>query len=192
VLYVVRPHTEDLHDYRGYAGSILGGSLSKGQKVKVLPAELETTIEKIEKDQFEVQHANYFEPIIVHLKDDMDVSRGNWIVPLEDSIHSTKEVKAILLWMDNAPFQTGQKLLLQQNSFITKAKISEIITKININDFSRLESDNVLQLNELGEVLIKTAENLYYDFYSENHNTGSFILINENTSSTVGAGIIIN
>jgi sulfate adenylyltransferase subunit 1 (EFTu-like GTPase family) len=93
--------------------------------------------------------------------------------------------------MENAPFQTGQKLLLQQNSFITKAKISEIITKININDFSRSESDNVLQLNELGEVFIKTAENLYYDYYLENHNTGSFILINENTNSTVGAGIII-
>jgi sulfate adenylyltransferase subunit 1 len=191
VQYVIRPQTEDLHDYRGYAGSILGGSLSKGQKVKVLPAELETTIEKIEKDQLEVQQANYLEPIIVHLKDDIDVSRGNWIVPIEDSIHSTKEVKAILLWMDNSPFQTGQKLILQQNSFITKAKISEIITKININDFSPMESDNVLQLNELGEILIKTAENLNYDFYSENHNTGSFILINENTNSTVGAGIII-
>lgn len=191
VQYVVRPQTDVLHDYRGYAGSILGGNLSKGQKVKILPAELETIVEKIEKDQSEIQNANYLDPIIVHLKDDIDVSRGNWIIPIEDSIQSTKEVKAILLWMDNAPFQTGQKLLLQQNSFITKAKISEIITKININDFSRSESDNVLQLNELGEVFIKTAENLYYDYYSENHNTGSFILINENTNSTVGAGIII-
>ena len=191
VQYVVRPQTDVLHDYRGYAGSILGGNLLKGQKVKILPAELETIVEKIEKDQSEVQKANYLDPIIVHLKDDIDVSRGNWIIPIEDSIQSTKEVKAILLWMDNAPFQTGQKLLLQQNSFITKAKISEIITKININDFSRSESDNVLQLNELGEVFIKTAENLYYDYYSENHNTGSFILINENTNSTVGAGIII-
>jgi sulfate adenylyltransferase subunit 1 len=191
VQYVVRPQTDVLHDYRGYAGSILGGNLSKGQKVKILPTELETIVEKIEKDQSETQNANYLDPIIVHLKDDIDVSRGNWIIPIEDSIQSTKEVKAILLWMDNAPFQTGQKLLLQQNSFITKAKISEIITKININDFSRSESDNVLQLNELGEVFIKTAENLYYDYYSENHNTGSFILINENTNSTVGAGIII-
>ena len=191
VQYVVRPQTDVLHDYRGYAGSILGGNLSKGQKVKILPAELETIVEKIEKDQSEIQNANYLDPIIVHLKDDIDVSRGNWIIPIEDSIQSTKEVKAILLWMDNAPFQTGQKLLLQQNSFITKAKISEIITKININDFSRSESDNVLQLNELGEVFIKTAENLYYDYYLENHNTGSFILINENTNSTVGAGIII-
>ena len=191
VQYVVRPQTDVLHDYRGYAGSILGGNLSKGQKVKILPAELQTIVEKIEKDQSEIQNANYLDPIIVHLKDDIDVSRGNWIIPIEDSIQSTKEVKAILLWMDNAPFQTGQKLLLQQNSFITKAKISEIITKININDFSRSESDNVLQLNELGEVFIKTAENLYYDYYSENHNTGSFILINENTNSTVGAGIII-
>ena len=191
VQYVVRPQTDVLHDYRGYAGSILGGNLSKGQKIKILPAELETIVEKIEKDQSEIQNANYLDPIIVHLKDDIDVSRGNWIIPIEDSIQSTKEVKAILLWMDNAPFQTGQKLLLQQNSFITKAKISEIITKININDFSRSESDNVLQLNELGEVFIKTAENLYYDYYSENHNTGSFILINENTNSTVGAGIII-
>ena len=191
VQYVVRPQTDVLHDYRGYAGSILGGNLSKGQKVKILPAELETIVEKIEKDQSEIQNANYLDPIIVHLKDDIDVSRGNWIIPIEDSIQSTKEVKAILLWMDNAPFQTGQKLLLQQNSFITKAKISEIITKININEFSRSESDNVLQLNELGEVFIKTAENLYYDYYSENHNTGSFILINENTNSTVGAGIII-
>jgi sulfate adenylyltransferase subunit 1 len=191
VQYVIRPQTDKLHDYRGYAGSIFGGSLSKGQKVKVYPADLETTIEKIEKDQTETEKANYFDPIILHLKDDIDVSRGNWIVPLEDSIHSTKEVRAILLWMDNAPFQSGQKLLLQQNSFLTKAKISEITTKINIHDYSKMESDNVLQLNELGEVLIKLADTLYYDSYLENHNTGSFILINENTSYTVGAGIIL-
>jgi sulfate adenylyltransferase subunit 1 (EFTu-like GTPase family) len=85
----------------------------------------------------------------------------------------------------------GQKLLLQQNSFLTKAKISEITTKINIHDYSKMESDNILQLNELGEVLIKLADTLYYDSYLENHNTGSFILINENTSNTVGAGIIL-
>ena len=191
VQYVIRPQTEELHDYRGYAGSIFGGSLSTGQKVKVYPAELETTIEKIEKDQSAIQKANYFDPIILHLKDDIDVSRGNWIVPVEDSIHSTKELRAILLWMDNSPFESGQKLLLQQNSFLTKAKISEITTKINIHDYSKMESDNVLQLNELGEVLIKVADTLYYDIYSENHNTGSFILINENTSNTVGAGIIL-
>ncbi len=191
VQYVIRPQTEDLHDYRGYAGSILGGSLSKDQKVKIYPAELETTIEKLEKDQSEVQKANYFDPIIVHLKDDIDVSRGNWIIPIEDAIHSTKEVKAILLWMDNVPFQSGQKLLLQQNSFLAKAKISEISSKINIHDYSRMESDDVLQLNELGEVTIKLADTLYYDFYSENHNTGSFILINENTNGTVGAGVIL-
>jgi sulfate adenylyltransferase subunit 1 len=191
VQYVIRPQTEELHDYRGYAGSIFGGNLSTGQKVKVYPGELETTIEKIEKDQSAIQKANYFDPIILHLKDDLDVSRGNWIVPFEESILSTKEVRAILLWMDNSPFVSGQKLLLQQNSFLTKAKISEITTKINIHDYSKMESDNILQLNELGEVLIKIADNLYYDLYSENHNTGSFILLNENTNNTVGAGIIL-
>jgi sulfate adenylyltransferase subunit 1 len=92
VQYVVRPQTDVLHDYRGYAGSILGGNLSKGQKVKILPTELETIVEKIEKDQSETQNANYLDPIIVHLKDDIDVSRGNWIIPIEDSIQSTKEV----------------------------------------------------------------------------------------------------
>ncbi len=145
----------------------------------------------MEKDQSVVQKENYFDPIILHLRDDIDVSRGNWIVPVEDSIHSTKELRAILLWMDNSPFESGQKLLLQQNSFLTKAKISEITTKINIHDYSKMESDNVLQLNELGEVLIKVADTLYYDLYSENHSTGSFILINENTNNTVGAGIIL-
>ena len=153
---------------------------------------LETTIDKIEKDQSEIQKANYFDPIIIHLKEDLDVSRGNWIVPVEDVIHSTKEIKAILLWMDNSPFQSGQKLLLQQNSFLTKAKISEITTKINIHEYSMMESDNVLRLNELGEVLIKLSDTLYYDLYSENHNTGSFILINENTNNTVAAGIILD
>jgi len=190
VQYVIRPQTTELHDYRGYAGSVLSGTFKKGDKVKIFPSEIESEISKIEKNGEEIDFAQIGEPIIIHLKDNIDISRGSTLALIDSLPISEKELNATICWMDNSGFQSGQKLLLQQNSFRTKAVIKEIESKIDIHLFTDLESDGTIKLNDICKVRIKTADLVSFDSYSENRKTGAFILINENTNSTVAAGVI--
>ena len=190
VQYVIRPQTNELHDYRGLAGKVISGTYQKGQQVVVLPSGIETSITKIEVNQQEVESAESNTPVIIHLKEDIDVSRGNTLVPLKQLPVTAKEITATICWMDNTSFMAGQKVLLQQNSFRTKAVVKEVISKIDIHSFAELESDGTIKLNDICKVLIKTAEPLSFDSYANNHSTGSFILINENTNNTIAAGTI--
>jgi sulfate adenylyltransferase subunit 1 len=190
VQYVIRPQTDDLNDYRGFAGRVVSGSYKKGQKVTVLPSCIETTIDKIEVNQQEVDVAETNTPVVLHLKDDLDISRGNSIIPTEDLPKTEKEVTATICWMDNAAYIPGQKILLQQNSFRTKAIVKQVISKIDIHSFTQLESDGAMKLNDICKVLIKTAEPISFDSYADNRSSGYFILINENTNNTIAAGTI--
>jgi sulfate adenylyltransferase subunit 1 len=190
VQYVIRPQTEDLHDYRGFAGKVITGHYHKGQLVTVLPSGIETTILKIEQNLKELTEAKTDDPVILHLSDDIDVSRGNTIVPIESKPRTEKEIIATICWMDNAAFIPGQKLILQQNSFRTKAVLKNVLNKIDIHSYKAIESDGNIKLNDICQVNIKTAEPVSFDSYSENRSTGSFILINENTNNTIAAGTI--
>lgn len=190
VQYVVRPQTTELHDYRGFAGRIASGVYQKGQRVSVLPSGIETVIGKIESNQEEITSASENMPVILHLKDDVDVSRGNSIVPVEHLPKTEKELSAVICWMDNAAFIPGQKILFQQNSFRTKAVIKEVSAKIDIHSYKELPYDGAMKLNDICRVLIKTAEAVSFDSYRDNRHTGAFILINENTNNTVAAGTI--
>ncbi len=190
VQLVIRPQTDALHDYRGYAGSVLNGTFRTGDEVLVLPSGWSSKISRIERNLKEVASAGKNEPVIFHLEDDLDISRGNTIVPVHSLPQSGKSLEATICWMDNAAFNPGQKFLLQQNSFRTKAAIKEIHTKIDIHSFGNLESDGTLRLNELAKVSIKTAEAVSYDAFGKLPKTGAFILINEHTNQTAAAGVI--
>ena len=191
VQYVIRPQTDELHDYRGYAGSILSGTLRKGDRVELLPLEASTTIEKIEKHQQEVEEAHAGEPVVIHLSEDFDLSRGSSIVRTSEVPNVENIIEATLCWMDNKPFQSGQKLLLQQNSFRSKAVVKEVDATIDIHSFEDKPSDGAMNLNEFCKVTIKTADAISYDSYKKNRKTGAFILINENTNNTVAAGVFL-
>jgi sulfate adenylyltransferase subunit 1 len=190
VQYVIRPQTDELHDYRGYAGSILSGSLKKGDQVQILPLDVITTIEKIEKNQVETIEAQAGEPVVIHLKEDFDVSRGSTIVKTSDLPQTENTIEATICWMDNKAYQSGQKLLLQQNSFRSKAIIKEVDAHIDIHNFEDTPSDGTMNLNDFCKVTIKTAEAISFDSYKKNRKTGAFVLINENTNNTVAAGIL--
>ncbi|MEY4604353.1 MAG: hypothetical protein RIT43_1645, partial [Bacteroidota bacterium] len=156
----------------------------------LLPLDVFTTIEKIEKHQQEVNEAHAGEPVIIHLTEDFDLSRGSSIVKTSEVPNVENTIEATVCWMDNKPFQNGQKLLLQQNSFRSKAIIKEVDATIDIHTFEDKPSDGSMNLNEFCKVTIKTAEAITYDPYQLNRKTGAFILINENTNNTVAAGII--
>lgn len=190
VQYVVRPQTKELHDYRGYAGSVLSGKLIVGDTVQILPLDISTQISKIEKNGIEIQEASTDEAIIIHLKDDLDISRGSSIVPINQMPKVDNLVNATICWMDNKEYLKGQKFLLQQNSFRTKASIKELLSKIDIHSYENIEDVIDIKLNDFTNITIKTAENISYDSYATNKKTGAFILINENTNNTVAAGIL--
>jgi len=190
VQYVIRPQTNELHDYRGFAGKVVSGSYKKGQRVIILPSGIESEIEKIEIHQKEVEMVEANQPAVIHLKDDVDISRGNVIVQAEQLPKTEKEITATICWMDNSAFVPGQKILLQQNSFRTKAIVKEVISKIDIHSFMEIQSDGSMKLNDICKILIKTAEPVSFDAYVVNRGTGAFILVNENTNNTVAAGTI--
>ncbi|MBA3682464.1 MAG: GTP-binding protein [Bacteroidetes bacterium] len=190
VQFVIRPQTLDLPDYRGVAGRVISGFYKKGQRVIILPSKIESVISRIEVNQKEVNIAERNQPVVLHLKDNIDVSRGDTIVPIESLPKTEKEITATICWMDNSSFIPGQKIVLQQNSFRTKAIVKEVISKVDIHSFLEIKSDGSMKLNDICKVLIKTAEAISFDSYSENRGSGAFILLNENTNNTIAAGTI--
>lgn len=156
----------------------------------VLPSEMITTITKLEKNQNEIDEAVQQESVVIHLADDIDISRGSTIVPVNTSIETDKRIEATICWMDNKPYHSGTKLLLQQNSFRTKAILKDVDQKIDIHTFEEVENDGTIQLNDFCKVGIKVANPISFDSFKKNRKTGAFILINENTNATVAAGVI--
>ncbi|WP_454045685.1 sulfate adenylyltransferase subunit 1 [Chryseobacterium sp. Marseille-Q8038] len=190
VQYVIRPQTEELHDYRGYAGQILSGKFTKGDKIHILPADLTTEITKIEINGVEKEEAFEGQPAVVHLAHDVDVSRGDIFATEEHVPVVEKDLEILLCWLDQKPLQPGNKYLLQQNSRLVKAVVKEVDYKINVNTLIREQADGEIKLNEIVKVTLRTAQPLVYDSFTNNKTTGSAILVDETSNSTVAACII--
>lgn len=190
VQYVIRPQTEELHDYRGYAGQILSGKFTKGDKIHILPANLTTEITKIEINGIEKEEAFEGQPAVIHLAHDVDISRGDIFATEEHIPIVEKNLEILLCWLDQKPLQPGNKYLLQQNSRLIKAVVKEVDYKINVNTLIREQADGEIKLNEIVKVTLRTAQPLVYDSFTNNKTTGSAILVDETSNSTVAACII--
>ena len=190
VQYVIRPRTEELHDYRGYAGALRSGSFRKGDKVRVLPAGIETTIKAIEVHQQEVEEAFAPQPIVLHLEDDIDISRGDSIIRVEGLQPSvTQDLDLDICWMSERPLYPGDRLLLRHNAATVKAIVKEIYHRVDVHTFEK-EPAEQLKLNDIAYIRLRTAKPLVFDSYKLNRTTGSLILINDNTFDTVAAGML--
>lgn len=191
VQYVIRPQTAELHDYRGYAGKINSGIYKKGEAVVILPSGLQTTIDKIEVAGKEVEEAFAPQSAVFHLKDDIDVSRGDMIVKAESLPKQSNELELLMCWMDNKSLVAGNKYLLQVNNRRTKAVIKNIDYRLDVNSLERQEAPEKISLNDIIKVNIKTASPVVFDTYESLRNSGSAILIDETSNVTVGACMII-
>jgi sulfate adenylyltransferase subunit 1 len=190
VQYVIRPRTEELHDYRGYAGALRSGSFRRGDKIVVLPAGIESTIKTIEVHQQEVEEAFAPQPVVLHLQDDIDISRGDSIVRLEDVQPAvTQDLDLDICWMSERPLFPGDRLLVRHNASTVKAIVKEIYHKTDVHTFEEQPAEQ-LKLNDIAYIRLRTAKPLVFDSYKENRNTGSLILINDNTFDTVAAGML--
>jgi sulfate adenylyltransferase subunit 1 len=192
VQYVIRPQSDEFHDYRGYAGTVSGGMLRPGDDVVVLPSGFESTIKSIETLDGAIEEAFAPMAVTIWLNDEIDISRGDMIVRPNNRPTVSQDVDAMVCWMNERSTLTPHsKLIIKHTTRTTKAIVKELSYLLDINTLHRHEDATELGLNEIGRVQLRTQVPLFFDEYRRNRETGSFILIDEVTNVTVGAGMIL-
>ncbi|MFK8280982.1 sulfate adenylyltransferase subunit 1 [Capnocytophaga cynodegmi] len=187
VQLVLRPQTEQYHDYRGYAGKVESGTFRKGDKVKIYPSQIEATVAFVEVGNQEVEEIYAPQSAVIHLEEDVDISRGSLIAKEDDLIKFSNEIEATICWMDERPMNVGGRYLLQHNTRVVNAIVKEIKERIDVNTLERFADVTSVSLNEVVTVKLKTSAPLAYDSYKELRETGSAILIDQTSLVTVAA-----
>ena len=190
VQYVIRPQTEALHDYRGYAGEVISGTYRKGDAIIVEPEGISTKLSKIEYNGKEVAEVKAGDPVVLHIEDDIDISRGDYFAKQGAEPQQGQDIEAIVCWMDKRELREGNKYLLQQRSKLVKAIVKEIEYKIDVNTLNQTEGVESVKLNEIAKIRLRTASPLVYHIFQSNPPMGSAILIDETSNATVGAVMI--
>jgi sulfate adenylyltransferase large subunit len=191
VQWVIRPMSDEHHDYRGYAGQVAGGVLRPGSEVVVLPSGKRTRVAAIETYDGEVESAFPTMSVALRLSEEIDVSRGDMIVEADDPPVSARELEAMVCWMSEAPMRPDGRYAIKHTTRTARAVIKELEYRVDINTLEHVKADQ-LGLNEIGRVRVRCSAPLIVDPYSLNRTTGSFILIDEGTNDTVGAGMILS
>jgi len=191
VQYVIRPNTDEFHDYRGYAGRIAGGIMKKGDKVVVLPSGFTSKIKKIDTIEGELQEAFPPQSVTVLLEDDIDVSRGDMIVRENNQPKVDQDLEVMVCWFNEKPLQPRGKYTIQHTTREARCIIKEVRYRMNINTLHRDMENKEIKMNDIGRIVIRTTKPLFYDAYRKNRITGSVIFVDEGTNETVGAGMII-
>jgi bifunctional enzyme CysN/CysC len=190
VQYVIRPRDAAHHDYRGYAGQVAGGVLRPGDEVIVLPAGTRSRIAAIDGPEGEVGEAFPPMSVTVRLEDELDVSRGDVIARVHNQPAVTTSFEAHVCWMAERPLQEGNRYLVKHLTRSVRARVAEVVHRIEVNGASRHGDATELHLNDIGKVSLSVASPVMVDTYARNRTTGSFILVDEATNETVGAGMV--
>src|SRR5713101_5814050 len=191
VQYVIRPMSHDHHDYRGYAGQVASGMLRPGDEVVVLPSGFTTTIAGIDGFGTSIDEAYPPMSVSVRLADDIDVSRGDMLARPHNLPAVTQDLDAMVCWFSDQPLRPGATYLIKHTTRSSKARVQQLHYRLDVNSLHRDEVAGALALNDLGRVTLRTALPLFVDEYRRNRVTGSFILIDEGTFETVGAGMVL-
>jgi sulfate adenylyltransferase large subunit len=192
VQWVIRPQTDEFHDYRGYAGQVAGGVLKSGDEILVLPSGKSSSISRIESLDGDVDEAFPPMSVIVHLADDIDVSRGDVICRPHNHPEPVRELDAMICWMTDEPLRRGAKLGIKQTTRNARVIVDELRYRLDVNTLHRDQDATELGLNDIGRVNLRTSAPLIVDPYRRNRATGSFILIDEATNNTVAGGMILD
>lgn len=187
---VIRPFSDDYHDYRGYAGRVAGGIFKPGDTVMALPSGFTTTIKQI--DTFDGPVSEAYPPMSVTLllEDEIDISRGDMIVRENNVPEISQDIDVMLVWMNDKPLKLGGKYVLRHSSKELRCLVKDVKYKVDINTLHRNLEDKSIGLNEIARVTLRTTQPLFFDPYKLNRTTGSVILVDEGTNETVGAGMI--
>ena len=188
---VIRPQSDDFHDFRGYAGRIDGGVFKPGDEVMALPSGFSTTIESIRSMDEDLTEAFPPMSVVMTLDDEIDISRGDMIVRTNNQPHIGQDIDIMVCWLNEKPINPGGKYTIRHTTQELRCIVKQIRYKVNINTLHRIEDDLKIGLNDIGRIAIRTTRPLFYDGYRRNRSTGSVILIDEFTNETVGAGMIV-
>jgi bifunctional enzyme CysN/CysC len=191
VQWVIRPMTESHRDYRGYAGQVAGGVWRAGDEVVVLPSGARSRVASVESAGGELDEALPGESVTIRLADDVDVSRGDLLADPESPAVAARELTARVCWMTERPLVDAARLLVKHTTRTVPARVDEIVSVIEIETLEERRAPEKMELNDLGVVRFRLAEPLAADPYARNRSTGAFILIDESTNDTVGAGMVV-
>ena len=188
---VIRPHTLDNQDFRGFTGRIDGGVFKPGDRVKTLPSGFVTTIKTIELGGEQISEAFAPMSVTMTLQDEIDTSRGDMIVRENNVPEIGQDLEVLVTWMSSSPLQARAKVVIKHTTKQCLGMVKELKYKIDINTLHRIEGIDTLAMNDIGRISLRTAKPLFYDVYKKNRQTGSIIIIDEQTNETIGAGMII-
>ena len=192
IQYVIRPQRDEYHDYRGYAGTVASGSFRVGDEVVILPSGFITKIAQIDGLQGELGEAFPPHSVVMRFLDEYDISRGDMICRTGNQPKVAQGIDAMVCWFSaESSLKPKQKLIIKQTTNSSRCLVTELTYRLNINTLHREEPVDHLTMNEIGRAKIRTMKPLIFDSYKENRSTGSFILIDEETNDTVGAGMIL-
>jgi small GTP-binding protein domain len=192
VQYVIRPISDKFPDYRGYAGRLAGGVLRKGDKIRVLPSGFESRVKAIMQAEKELEIAHSPESISVLLNDDIDISRGDFLVNADAKQPQVEQSLSMMCcWFNESPMQLGKRYIIKNNVSETIGMVKSIDYKIDINTLEHIQGENTLKMNDIAKISIKTANPMVFDSYRKNRTMGSLIFIDPDSFETIGAGMII-
>jgi sulfate adenylyltransferase subunit 1 len=189
VQYVIRPRTPDHPDYRGYAGQVAAGTVRRGDEVVVLPAGLRTTVQRIDTADGELEAATAGRSVTLVLADDLDISRGDLIAAGQQAPVPADELDATLAWLSEKPLRPGARVLVKHGARTVAAFVDQLTARFDEQRLSTVDFPETLQLNEIGQVHIRTAEPLAVDDYTVNRRTGAFLVIDPADGTTLAAGL---
>jgi len=190
VQYVIRPISDEYHDFRGYAGRVDGGVFAPGDKVVALPGGQHSTIKSIELQEKSLENAFPPMSVTIQLTDDIDISRGDMIVKSNNLPKVSQDITLMLCWMNPRPLQINGKYALKHTTRDVRCIVKEMNYKVNVNTLEHLTEQNELNMNEIANVTIRTTKPLIHDSYTQNRITGAVVFIDEATNETVGVGMI--
>ena len=191
--FVCRPHASadaNLHDFRGFMGRIESGEIAVGDAVTVLPNGYQSTIKAIQIGDAQLQSAQTEQSITLLLEDEIDTSRGDMIVKTNSAIVPVKQIEAFICWLSETPMSTARAYIIRHTTRESKAKVGAILYKIDVNTLEQ-QAAKELKMNDIARINFKLAQPLMVDSYAQNRAIGAFIVIDESSNNTVGAGMII-
>ena len=192
VQFVIRPYSDEFHDFRGYAGRLAGGVMKKGDDVTLLPSGFTTKVKTIHGADGEQEEAFPPQSITIELEEDFDLSRGDMIVRANNQPEITQDIDVMMCWFDNTkPLKQKGKFALQHTTQNVRCVVKEIRYKLDINTLHRLQDDKEINMNDIARVSLRVTKPLFIDSYRQNRITGSIILVDEVSNNTVAAGMII-
>lgn len=191
VQWVIRPHSDKHHDFRGFAGRVAGGVFKTGDDVVVLPSGFSTKIKKILLADQELQEAFYPQSVTILLEDEIDVSRGDMLVKPNNQPTSSQDLEAQICWFSSSKkLKKGVKCLFRQTTKEVQAIVSEVRYKIDVNTLRKNEEELEFGMNDIGRICLRVSSPIFYDSYRRNRNTGSFILVDPFSNETLAAGMM--